>query len=133
MKIPVRIHKSGTSWIATMPILDGMTQGRSRLDAARMAVAWIRDILDRQDIDLTLSEEGAHYVIRTTEPGPVIALMLRRQREASGLSLAQVSQRLGRGSRNAYARYEQGLAVPSVAQLDRLITAVSPEHELCLQ
>ena len=61
----------------------------------------------------------------------MIGLVLRRQRERSGLSLAQAAQRLGVKSRNAYARYERGTSVPSVEKLGQLIKAVS-EKDLVL-
>ncbi|MHB1847073.1 MAG: helix-turn-helix domain-containing protein, partial [Deltaproteobacteria bacterium] len=46
-------------------------------------------------------------------------------REAHGLSLAEVSRRLGQRSRNAYARYEQGLSVPTIDKLEKLLSAVT--------
>jgi len=33
-------------------------------------------------------------------------------------------------SRNAYARYEQGVSVPAVEKLDELVRAVAPAREL---
>ena len=49
----------------------------------------------------------------------MITLLLQRKREISGLSLSQVSNRLGTKSRNSYARYEQGRSVPSVEKLNK--------------
>jgi transcriptional regulator with XRE-family HTH domain len=56
--------------------------------------------------------------------------LLRRQRQKSGLSLAEAADRLGARSRNAYARYEQGRTVPTVAKLDELLKAVAPGRDL---
>jgi transcriptional regulator with XRE-family HTH domain len=53
-----------------------------------------------------------------------VAVLLRRARARSGLSLAEVSRRLGHSSRNSYARYEQGRAVPTVEKLAELLGAV---------
>lgn len=33
-------------------------------------------------------------------------------------------------SRNAYARYEQGLSVPTVDKLDELLRAIAPDRPL---
>jgi transcriptional regulator with XRE-family HTH domain len=63
----------------------------------------------------------------------LIRLLLQRRREMSGLSLGEVAQRLGAKSRNAYARYERGQAVPSLEKLDELLRAVSPGSEFVLQ
>ncbi len=55
----------------------------------------------------------------------MIALMLKRQRQHHGLSLAQVAVKLNSSSRNAYARYEQGRVTPTVEKLAELLSAVS--------
>ena len=60
----------------------------------------------------------------------MISLLLRRQRQKSGLSLGDAAARLGASSRNAYARYEQGRTVPTVAKLDELLKAIAPDRDL---
>ena len=60
----------------------------------------------------------------------MVRLLLRRQREKSGLSLADVANRLGAKSRNAYARYERGTSVPTIEKLDELLQAVSPDQDI---
>ena len=62
----------------------------------------------------------------------MVGLLLRRQRERSGISLAEAAERLGVKSRNAYARYEQGTSVPTVEKLNQLLEAVAPDQELVL-
>jgi transcriptional regulator with XRE-family HTH domain len=59
--------------------------------------------------------------------------LLRRQREKSGLSLAEAAERLGAKSRNAYARYERGTSVPTVEKLTELLEAVAPGQDFVLQ
>jgi len=55
--------------------------------------------------------------------------MLRRQREKRGVSLSEVAHRLGSRSKTAYARYEQGRAVPTVKKLFELLAAVAPGED----
>ncbi|MCP4681953.1 MAG: helix-turn-helix domain-containing protein [Desulfobacterales bacterium] len=62
----------------------------------------------------------------------MVGLLLQRKREISGLSLAQVANRLGASSRNTYARYEQGRSVPSVEKLNELLHAVCPKTDIVL-
>ena len=50
----------------------------------------------------------------------------------SKLSEAEVADRLGAKSRNAYARYEQGASVPTIEKLDQLLRAVSPGPDCVL-
>ena len=62
-----------------------------------------------------------------------MSLLLRRQRERSGLSLAEAAARLGAKSRNAYARYERGTSVPTLDKLTELLQAVAPGQDFVLQ
>ncbi len=63
----------------------------------------------------------------------MIALMLKRQREAHRLTLIEVAQRLGQKSPNAYARYEQGKSLPTVEKLNKLMKAIDPGFEPILK
>ena len=76
---------------------------------------------------------GDQFELGARDERTLVALLLRRQRQARGLSLAEVTRRLGLKSRNAYARYEQGKAVPTVEKLTELLRAVNPERELVLR
>jgi transcriptional regulator with XRE-family HTH domain len=59
--------------------------------------------------------------------------LLRRQRERSGLSLAEAAARLGAKSSQAYARYERGISVPTLDKLTQLLQAVAPGEDFVLQ
>jgi predicted transcriptional regulator len=73
--------------------------------------------------------KGDYLEISGNDTAALVALMLRQRRSASGLSLAEVARRLGVKSRNAYARYEQGL---SVEKLVALLGAIDPAHDVVL-
>ena|SRR5438105_15771018 len=73
------------------------------------------------------------FEISGNDPGAMIALLLRRRREASGASLRDVASRLGASSRNAYARCERGEAVPSLDKLDALLKAAAPGHDFVIR
>jgi transcriptional regulator with XRE-family HTH domain len=49
------------------------------------------------------------------------------------LTLMDVARRLKSKSPNAYARYEQGKSVPTVAKLDQLMKAIDPAFEPILK
>lgn len=77
---------------------------------------------------------GKHgnFEISSPDTRTMISLMLRRQRESSGLSLAEVAKRLGAKSRNTYARYERGTSAPTLEKLNELLQAVSPDRDFVL-
>ncbi|MEN8151491.1 MAG: helix-turn-helix transcriptional regulator [Planctomycetota bacterium] len=57
----------------------------------------------------------------------LVALLIRRVRARSGRTLHEVAELLGSSSPNAYGRYEQGRASPTVGKLVELLQAVDCE------
>jgi DNA-binding XRE family transcriptional regulator len=133
MVIEGRIVRDGRWYLAEIPLLDGMTQSRTRKGALTMAADWVSILAPGGDVKVTARAiTSDRFVIECHPPEALIALALRRRREAAGLSLAEVAERIGAKSRNAYARYEQGAALPTITKLAELFRAVDPEHELAL-
>lgn len=133
MKFEGKIYKDGKFWLAEIPILDLMTQGRTKKEAYLMVVDMIESLVNQENVGVKVHEcpNGA-FEVGSAESKHMISLLLKRKREISGLSLEQVAKRLGMASRNAYARYEQGKSIPTIKKLDELFGAVSPGTELVI-
>ncbi len=126
MRFEGRVWKDGKFWLVEVPMLDLMTQGRSRKEALAMIVDAIESLTDQKGFRaMVYGLAGESIEVGSSDTATLTALMLRRQREAHGLSLAEVSKRLGQSSRNAYARYEQGASVPTVDKLQKLLSIVT--------
>ena len=134
MRFEGRVWKDGRHWLVEVPLLDVMTQGRTRSDALEMIVDALAALAGRRVLELTVyPTHKRRFEIGGTDTGALIAILLRRRRQAHGLTLAQVARRLGQRSRNAYARYEQGQSVPTVEKLDELLRAIDPGRDLVLR
>lgn len=134
MKLTGRIWREGRSWLAEVPMLDALTQGRSEAEAIRMLADLIETMADRDGFRATVSRgAGPSIEIGSTDHAVLAAVLLRRQREKHGLSLADVARRLGARSKTAYARYEQGGSVPTVAKFFQLLAAVVPGASFVLE
>jgi len=130
MKLQGTITKAGREWLAEIPALDLMTQGTSKNDALAMIADAVESLVDHAGFKAHATlVQGGTFLLGSNAPGKLVALLLRRQREASGLSIAEVSDRLGQTSRNGFARYETGDHVPSIDKLDELLHAVNPEAD----
>jgi ribosome-binding protein aMBF1 (putative translation factor) len=127
MKVDGVLSKEGKLWLVEIPILNALTQGHTRKEALSMAADWVRTMAGQDDLEVAIHPARGNRFEIESDPAVLVALILRRRREASGLSLSDVSTRLGSRSRNAYARYERGSAVPTVAKLDELMQAVGGE------
>ncbi len=126
MRFEGTVVRDGRWWLAGIPILDAMSQGRTRKEALEMIADWLETIIDRKDFRATVFPRGrSEFEVAGNDAAAMIALLLRRRRAASGASLGDVASRLGSSSRNAYARYERGDAVPTVEKLDELLKATS--------
>ena len=132
MKLEGKLTRDGRFWLAEVPLLDAMTQGRTRTEALAMIADWLETMIDRRGFSAEVRGEGNTFEIGGSDNGAMIALLLRRRRQAAGISLSEVASRLGVASRNAYARYERGDAVPTVEKLDELLRATGPGGELLL-
>jgi hypothetical protein len=133
MRFYGKVYKDGKFWLAEVPILETMTQGRTKKEAFVMVEDLLETLVNRPGFSVTV-HPGKHgdFEVSSTDTRGMISLLLRRQRERSGLSLAQAAERLGAKSRNAYARYERGTSVPTLEKLNELLQAVAPDQDLVL-
>jgi len=134
MRLAGRISRDGKFWLAEVPMLDALTQGRTRPEAFRMIADLVETMADKRGFRVRVypAPHGV-FEIGSDDAAGLVAVMLRRQREKHGLSLAEVARRLGARSKTAYARYEQGRSVPTVEKLFELLAAVAPSEDFVLQ
>lgn len=132
MTIIGRVEKEeGIWWSAHCDIAGVFTQGKSKADAMKQLAAAFEDVADAKGFKVTVVDRGdGEVLIEANDPGALLAIVLRYQREVSKLSLADVASKLGVTSRNAYARYEQGAAMPKLDTVCQLLAAVAPN--VCL-
>lgn len=134
MRFEGTLVRDGRFWLAEIPLLDAMTQGRTRAEALRMIADWLETMVDRRGFSAEIHPRGkTEFEVSGNDVPAMTALLLRRRRQASGASLRDVASRLGSSSRNAYARYERGEAVPTVDKLDALLKATSPDADFVIR
>jgi hypothetical protein len=134
MRFEGKVFRDGRWWLAEISLLDAMTQGRTRKEALEMIGDWLEAMVDRKGFRATVHARGSgEFEVAGTDAAAMTALLLRRRRETSGASLRDLASRLGSSSRNAYARYERGDAVPTVEKLDALLKATSPGADFVIR
>jgi hypothetical protein len=131
MRFEGRIRKDGRYWLVEVPAFDAVTQGRTKREALEMAEDLLETMADVEDFRVAATSTGKEtFEVGANHLGVLLALLLRRQRERQGLTLAQAAERLGQRSKNAYARYEQGKAMPTVEKLEELLRAIAPDQRI---
>jgi hypothetical protein len=133
MRFIGRVFKCGKFWAIEVPILDVVTQGRTKTEAYEMIADAIESLVDRKGFKVRVFRgEGEEFEIGASDQTLLTALLLRRERLKSGMSLAEVAERLGSKSPNSYARYEQGRSTPSIKKLTHLFSAVARNGDFVL-
>ena len=134
MRIQGRVYRDGKFWLAEIPILDAMTQGRTRKEAFVMVADLLVTLVNRPGFSVQV-HPGKHgaFEVSSSDTRAMVSLLLRRQRERNGLSLADAAERLGVKSRDAYARYERGASAPTLEKLSDLLQAVSPDRDFVIE
>ena len=134
MRFQGKLRRDGKFWLAEVSVFDAMTQGRTRKEALDMIADWFVTMADRKGFSVDIHPVSREqFEVSSADARTMVSLLLQRQRQKSGLSLAQAARRLGAKSRNAYARYERGASVPTVEKLDELLRAVAPGRDIVLQ
>jgi helix-turn-helix protein len=134
MRFEGKLVRDGRFWLAEIPLLDAMTQGKTRVEALAMIADWLETMVNRPGFSADVYPRGkSEFEVSGNDVAALTALLLRRRREASGVSLREVADRLGATSRNAYARYERGEVVPTVEKLDALLKATSPDGDFVIR
>ena len=126
MRFEGKLKRDGRFWLAEIPLLEAMTQGRTKKEAFEMIADWLETMVNKPGFHASVHpQQGDAFEVSGSDAAGMTALLLRRLREANGKSLSEVAAQLGVSSRNAYARYERGEAVPTVEKLDALVKAAS--------
>ncbi len=128
-----RMWQDGKDWLIEVPLFDAMTQGKSRKDALKMIKDYFGCLLDQKEVHVFVEPVDDQTLELWSDPiAPLFALLLQRQRQIAGLSLAEAAICLGSRSPNTYGRYEQGKSVPSIEKLFELLDAVTPNKHWVL-
>ena len=122
MKFQGNLKKSGKWWAVEIPILDLYTQGKTKKEAHEMAVDLVKSISPIKSIEMVVSEKSkTSFFVVSNNSKAMVAILLRCRRQKSGMSILEVTKKLGLSSRNGYAKYEQAKSIPSVEKLEQML------------
>ncbi|MBS0622389.1 MAG: helix-turn-helix domain-containing protein [Verrucomicrobia bacterium] len=134
MEMEGKVWKSGKVWLVQIPALDAMTQGKTRKEVLKMAEDLVFEMAqsyfnddESKDFAVAVIDYKQGVIGVTCNNNKLLlALSLRRQREKSGSTVREASERLGSKSPNAYAQYERGRTNISLDRYEELLMAANP-------
>ena len=130
MKLAGKVHKvrGSSMWLAEIPLLDLMTQADSKEETCEMVKDAIESLVNKRHFAINAQLVGSVLCVEANDVKQLVSLILKRQRNRNHLTLDDVQERLGARSKNEYAQYEQGKALPGLEKLERLLKAIDPKH-----
>lgn len=133
MKFQGKAFKNGKFWLADIPFLELMTQGRTKKELLLMVEDLFVTLADKKgfEVNVKCTKDGI-LEIGSNDNKVMVGLLLKRKRQLNNLTIQQVAERMGSTSKNAYARYEQGKTLPSINKLQDLLNATGPFSDLVI-
>ncbi len=129
-----KIYKHEKWWIIEVPVLDLMTQGKTKREARFMLKDAIHLLVEDKKLKLKFITLSKHsFLLQSNNPTLLLSLFLKRQRASQNLSLSAMAKKLKVKSKNAYAQYEQGRSEPSLSKLQEFISALLPNQEIAIR
>lgn len=137
MEFEGKVWKDGKFWLIEVPALNVMTQGTTKREALEMVQDNVFGLIEcyfksemSRKFAVTVNEYKDGIIgITASDTKLLLALSLRKQREKSGCTVREASERLGSKSPNAYAQYEKGRTNISLDKYEALLTAANPFEE----
>lgn len=134
MEMEGKVWKDGKLWLVEVPTLDAMTQGKTRKEALsmikdlviEMSQSYFKNELEKDFAVIIIDYTKEMIGVTANNNKILLALSLRRQREKSGSTIREASERLGSKSPNAYAQYERGITNISLDKYEQLLLAANP-------
>lgn len=128
-----KIWKDDKFWLAEIPALDYLTQGRTRVEALKMAKDIVITGVEKKGFDvLVVKGKNGAFTLMCNDTNAILAHMLKRQRQKYGLTVREVSARLKSSSPNAFSVYERGKSAPTISKLEELVNAINSKSCLVL-
>jgi predicted RNase H-like HicB family nuclease len=141
MEMEGKIWKEDKFWLVEVSALDATTQGKTRKEALamiedlvlEMAKSYFEDEIGKDFVITVIDYKKDIIGVTASDNRLFLALSLKRQREKSGSTVREASERLGSKSPNAYAQYERGRTSISVDKYEELLSAANPFDKLRLR
>ena len=81
MRFEGKLVRDGRWWLAEIPLLDAMTQGRTRAEAFEMIVDWMQTMVDRQDFRAEIHPRNkTEFEVSGSDAAAMKVLFIERHR-----------------------------------------------------
>lgn len=133
MKVIGHYYKAKKFWITEIPMIQLMDQGRTKKEGLIMIQDAIQILINDKSFNCDVTDLGdGKFAISTQQVKPFTAFIVRRLREAQGLTIRETGALLGMKSHTEYARHESGKVAMNMETFNRYVQVLSSK-EIILQ
>ena len=133
IKLQGKYYKDGKYWISEIPFIYLMDQGKTKSESLKMIRSSVEELMTNSGFECQIEDKGdGEFVLSSENVKLLTCFVLRRLREAQGLSIREVSALLKHKSHTEYARHEAGTTAMTLETFNRYIEALT-DKELVIQ
>ncbi len=126
MKLEGTYKKDGKFWLAEIPFVQIMDQGKSKKQCLEMVKDGVEMLVNIPGFKCEVEDLGnGVFTLSAKDIGVLAGFVLRRLREANGLSVRDMAKRLHEKSHTTYARHESGESAVPIETFGRYIEIIS--------
>jgi predicted RNase H-like HicB family nuclease len=126
MKLEGNYKKDGKFWLSEIPFIQLMDQGKSKSDCLKMIKSAIEELINKPGFKCEVEDMGdGVFTLSSKDIGVLAGFVLRRLREANGLTVRDMAKRLHEKSHTTYARHESGESSVPMETFGRYVEAIA--------
>jgi hypothetical protein len=126
MKLMGNYYKDGKLWLTEIPFIQLMDQGHSKKAALEMMKDAIESLINLPTFKCGVTDLGdGRFTVDSDEVKILAAFVVRRLREAQGLTIREVAAKLKMKSHTEYARHESGKVAMTMETFNNYVEVLS--------
>lgn len=126
MKLAGRCYKSEKFWLAEVPFIQLMDQGRTKKEALKMLKLGVEELVSAKGFTCETEDLGdGEFTLSSDNVKLMAAFILRRLREAQGLTIREAAALMNMKSHTEYARHESGKVAMTLETFNRYVEKIA--------
>lgn len=133
MKLKGNYYKDGSWWLAEIPSIQYLEQGKTKSELFELVKSGIQLLMEDTPFKCTVEDQGeGEFILSSDNPRVMGCFIIKRLREAQGLSIREVAQKLGHKSHTEFARHESGKTAMTLETFNKYVQALSDKDIVIL-
>ncbi len=129
MKLAGKYTKEGKFWVAEIPFINMMDQGRTKKECLEMIKSAIEELISETNFKCRVEDLGTNeFVLSSDDSKTLCCFILKRLREGHGLTIREVARQLGLKSHTEYARHEAGKTAMTFETFNHYVEVISEKE-----